>query len=620
MAPRKTPRKERGPGDYTALGRRGRRTGVELKDTGVRDENGMEPIPSFSSPAKSVFHPNGISHDVTDSADDSMDIVESTIPEPSELVRSTRNGRISLPPRATSPIKTHLNSSPRRSMPRSVGPMSSPSRNLNNGTPTRATSHPPPNRVNRQLDFSMDKPRMSIERSPAKASVPKLKQPNLASATGKSKNKRPFDLSMGDDFDDGDSDALNGESTTNGIIYDEDDAILPNGDDHATGESTLEPGMPREDYTEQQPQGSEPEESQMAEPEATAGAKEAKEPKRKPGRAPKAMMVDPNGSQMSLLMPAPATPRRGRPKKARTDIFRDEEVEQPAAPLPAPAQTSKGKGKKPTERDPNVQMKATKKASDKPSSVRARSASRSRFNPRSETPANDNGALLTRSGRHSIKPLASWRGERFVFGDRTTDSLPGIKEIVRVDEVVEERPKQKYRYKKNQSRAKSHLEEVEEEDEEKDDWERDTGIMHANVMDWDPSTGKFNEENTWEQEVAYSFEAIEMRDISGADFKFAKTLTLDFFGSGMVDLPPGGAKRVKNSRKMQMVFFVFYGRVEVSMGTPLKTFSIGKGGQWQVPRGNFYSITNRSPTKPARIFFAQGCEVLANTLDESAMS
>ena len=29
---------------------------------------------------------------------------------------------------------------------------------------------------------------------------------------------------------------------------------------------------------------------------------------------------------------------------------------------------------------------------------------------------------------------------------------------------------------------------------------------------------------------------------------------------------------------------------------------------------------NRSPTIPARIFFAQGCEVLANTMDESAMS
>lgn len=340
---------------------------------------------------------------------------------------------------------------------------------------------------------------MSIERSPAKASATKMKQPNLTSATSKGKNKRPFDLSIGDDIDEGDSDALNGANTTNGIMYDEDDNMMPNGDDHPIGESTLEHGVPEEDMTEQPPQDFELEESQIAESEATSGAKEAKEPKRKAGRAPKAVMVDPDESRMSLLMPAPATPRRGRPKKARTDVFRDEEGEQPAVPVPAPTQTSKGKGKKPTERDPNVQTKATKKASHKSSSVRARSASRSRFNPRSETPANDNGALLTRSGRHSIKPLASWRGERFVFGDRTADSLPGIKEIVRVDEVVEERPKQKYRYKKSQSRAKSQLEEVEEEDEEKDDWERDAGIMHANVMDWDPTTGKFNEDNTWEQ-------------------------------------------------------------------------------------------------------------------------
>lgn len=384
-------------------------------------------------------------------------------------------------------------------MPRSVGPMSSPSRNLNNGTPTRATSHPPPNRVNRQIDFSMDKPRMSIEKSPPKASLSKLKQPKVASATGKGKNKRPFDLSMGDDLDEGDSDALNGASTTNGILYDDEDVILSNENGQTIEEATLEQGMPVEDYSEQHPQGFEPEESQVAEPEATSGAKEAKEPKRKPGRAPKAVMVDPNESQMSLSMPAPATPRRGRPKKAKTDIFRDEEAEQPATTLPAPVQTNKGKGKKPTERDPNVQMKATRKGSDKPSAVRARSASRSRFNPRSETPANDNGALLTRSGRHSIKPLASWRGERFVFGDRTKDTLPGIKEIVRVDEVVEEFPKKKYHYKKTQPRAKSHLEEVEEEDEEKDDWERDAGIMYANVMDWDSTTGKFNEENTWEQ-------------------------------------------------------------------------------------------------------------------------
>ena len=438
--------------------------------------------------------------------------------------------------------------------------------------------------------------------------MPKLKQPNLASATGKGKNKRSFDLSMGDDLDDGDSDAFNGANTTNGIVYDENDGTLPDGDDNPIEEMTPDQGIAGEDHTDQQLQDLEPEESQIAEPEATSGAKEAPQAKRKPGRAPKAVMVDSNESQMSLSMPAPPTPRRGRPKKAKNDVFRDEQAEEPAAPLPAPGPSGKAKAKKPTERDPNIQMKPTKKASDKPSSIRARSASRSRFNPRSETPANDSGALLTRSGRHSIKPLASWRGERFVFGDRTKDSLAGIKEIVRVDEVIEERPKKKYRYQKSQSKPKSQLDEVEEDDEEKDDWERDGGILQADVMDWDPSTGKFNEETTWEQgstpcekrsrllsahancktEIAYSFEAIEMRDIAGAEFKFAKTLTLEFFGSGMVDLPPGGAKRVKNSRKMQMVFFVFYGRVEVSMGTPLKTFSIGKGGQWQVPRGKLF--------------------------------
>jgi centromere protein C len=90
----------------------------------------------------------------------------------------------------------------------------------------------------------------------------------------------------------------------------------------------------------------------------------------------------------------------------------------------------------------------------------------------------------------------------------------------------------------------------------------------------------------------------------------------------MVDLPAGAVKKPKNSRKMQMVFFVFSGRVQVNVND--NEFRIGKGGMWQVPRGmfvcsqtagrvltfagNFYSIVN-DYDKPARIFFAQGCEV-----------
>jgi centromere protein C len=94
------------------------------------------------------------------------------------------------------------------------------------------------------------------------------------------------------------------------------------------------------------------------------------------------------------------------------------------------------------------------------------------------------------------------------------------------------------------------------------------------------------------------------REVKGADFLYAKTLTLPFFHSGMVDLPSGGEKRVKNTRKNHMVFWVFYGRVMVDVAGV--KFSIGKGGMWQVPRGNFYSIAN-TYSKPARIFFAQGC-------------
>jgi centromere protein C len=79
-------------------------------------------------------------------------------------------------------------------------------------------------------------------------------------------------------------------------------------------------------------------------------------------------------------------------------------------------------------------------------------------------------------------------------------------------------------------------------------------------------------------------------------------MTLPFFGSGIVELPPEGFKRAKNSRKMQMVFFVHQGKVLVTVGPPAveqngrgvsgneaetNEFAISKGGVWVVPRGTF---------------------------------
>lgn len=543
-----------------------------------------------------------------------------TIPEPAQLVQSIRKGRISLPPRATSPIKTHLNSSPRRSMPRSVGPMSSPSRNLNNGIPTRATSHPPATKpVNRRLDFSPGKLRESVEKSPPRVPQPKLRKGKLASASikGKGKSKRVFDLTgAGDDIEESETEVLDETGTANDILPN-DASIMPNGDDQIMVDSMIDQESHGEEYTLGQPYDIPEEDSQLMGPPATSGAKE---PKRRRGRAPTSVTSDHDVPQMSVS--EPEQKRRGRPPGVKkTQVYQD-----PAVSLAAPSSPVRlgRRNPPPSLRDPNVRSKVSKGSKGKPPSRAPSAASTSRLIQRSETPANDSGAQITRYGRQSIKPLASWRGERTIMSDRTTASLPGIKNVVRVDEVIEPRPKQYRSYQRHPYWAKPHLADIEEkevEEEERTLWEIDPGIMVAQVMDWDPNTNKYDEANTRDegmaivnlpvhlvfvltlQDVAYSHEAIEMHDINGAEFKFAKTLTLDFFGSGMVHLPPGGFKRIKNSRKMQMVFFVFYGRVMVSIGTPPTKFSIGKGGQWQVPRGKNNCLLHPFQSPSLRRFF-----------------
>lgn len=93
------------------------------------------------------------------------------------------------------------------------------------------------------------------------------------------------------------------------------------------------------------------------------------------------------------------------------------------------------------------------------------------------------------------------------------------------------------------------------------------------------------------------------RDVAGSAFQYAKIMTLPFFGSGIVELPPDGFKRAKNSRKMQMVFFVHQGKVLVTVGPPAlenggagndaetNEFAISKGGVWVVPRGMFPNLS-----------------------------
>jgi len=55
-----------------------RKTGITLKDTGVRDEHGLELIDGlFSSPEKSSRRPNGITNNTTISSEEDMELGDS---------------------------------------------------------------------------------------------------------------------------------------------------------------------------------------------------------------------------------------------------------------------------------------------------------------------------------------------------------------------------------------------------------------------------------------------------------------------------------------------------------------------------------------------------------------
>jgi len=506
-----------------------------------------------------------------------------TIPEPTELLRpGGRTSNIKFPlPHARSPMKTHTGSSPRRS----VGPLS-PSKRHEADTPTRAVSHPPPSSLaKRKFDDSINEPtpRSSTLKRPKKTPPSTRSTRNSFNVEDQSEPEETTGLT-------------NGDITNNGYIDEE--TPLPGIEDDSM---QIDQNQEHEDEPVEEGAAAKPGalgEEPSTIPETTQPEKPAP---RKRGRP--SLNANAEDSQLSLSAAKP----RGRPPKVHQD-----------APTEEPTNTNKPKGRPkrtalplqpvPADRGPNAKISSRRnsitKAASRSGSVRP--GARSLLIQRSETPAEGSGALVTRSGRHSIKPLASWRGERAVFDCGIIEdnglTLGGIREIIRTDEIIEPRPK-----RPAGKRRKAKLEDVEEDDEDMEDWERDTGVMTASIMAWDSVEGHFIEDQVDTQgsffissgvpcllsclipkikpDIAYAASAIEMRDISGAEFRFAKTLTLPFFGSGIVDLPPGGSKRSKNSRKMQMVFFVFYGRVTVEIGTPVARFGIGKGGQWQVPRG-----------------------------------
>ncbi len=373
---------------------------------------------------------------------------------------------------------------------------------MNADTPTRAASHPP----NRKLLFGSNDLHPSVEKSPQKGG---LKRINLGS--GKKGKKRPFDLSLEDDEEDEVASIVNGAETTNGNTYN-DTALLGNEDEliQMTQAEDEEEAIDDDPFQQEQ----EEEQVQVQDQSPSMEPEPAPEPvantKKRRGRPSKAEKLNLDESQISVAPEKPARRKGGPPKKAKTEVFQDEEVHgQPessrAIEQTTPIKKSKASKPVPSLRGPNTKIKAAPRTKEKKPSVKpmpppphrdGRPQPRSLQILRSETPADDEGARTTRFGRHSVKPLAFWRGEKFVYGEGHLEgkelTLPAIKEVIRTNEVIVPRPKRQA-YRRPQQRR--HLEDLaEEEDDDREPWETETGIVRAQVMQWDPMTGRGDEE------------------------------------------------------------------------------------------------------------------------------
>jgi centromere protein C len=500
--------------------------------------------------------------------------VVGTIPEPTEVLTERRRTLMKHPiPRAKSPIKTFLDSPARRNP--SLGPVSSPIRG--SIVAPRAISQSAS--VIRKLDFSNASINgESVHGSSQKraGTAPLSRSAKLANGPLLAPSKRSPES---------DSEEEVGQSIQDDVAvqYDDSFQVVNGGDD--------------DEHDVQDPE-SEPETQPVKKGKGKAKEVEAPKPVAKRGR-PKRASIQPveeeeeeesrpaKRTRKSLDGPQPVITKAAKGRKAEVTEPPPKKASKSAAPS-----KPKVKGRKPA---------LASISEDSPVAVRGPPMPKSRGLAilRRETPADGAGFKQTRSGRISIKPVDWWRGERIEYSDDEQDDLGGrymlkhIKGVVRAEDI--EKPK-RHRSKSKApqpKRRRVQSEAADDEDEEAEEWEAEPGRVVAGVRVWDPLDPIGTEAEEIEQEVALSSAAIITRDMPQASFRFAKTVTMPFFGSGMVDLPPGSEKKQKNSRKFQIVFFVFYGRVRVSINETF--FSIGRGGMFQVPRGNCSLFCNTNP-------------------------
>ncbi|KAG6168178.1 hypothetical protein E4U11_005968 [Claviceps purpurea] len=635
----KRPRAE--PQAFHQLGVRGRKTGVVLQDRGERDEHGMQPLDSIFSPQEAK-PTNREDESSDDAGSGEMEIASSDGPGPQTLLKNRHS--IPLPlPKSRSPVKTHMNSPARRS--RHLENLSSPSRS--GLTDDRDVT------VTRKLDFGKpsaksasigEKDVSRVSRSPRPSLQKMREEQREAEAEDDDAQSLPIDPTVSDLVHEG-MDMFDGMRSDNFTGTGFDSPAAGNARPPAAGKIDYSP----QDVTQKSPayppsltnspalpplKESRPvlstHETTRRRPswEATRAEQSVSEDEEQPSRESKRQRIDmpppprPAATSASAsTRGAPAAPRPAPRPQAREvpNVGFKTEAKPQAKTEPTVVKRGRGRPRKSEQRPPPRKRRDEDQEDEGEGDESFMEIQRGPPMPRSRglVSFRNNGASTAGqlpAGRpSSLTRGRDWWGDNKVLRDHELDL--GLEPEVNAKNIVrlppDALPSARAPHSRTRAKAKQIIHDAVEEDEERETWETEVGEIVGDIVLWEPQHELYppadeDEVRVTQDRLAIAADAIEVRDIPDASFRFAKTLTLPFMGAGVVDLPPDSMKRPKNSRKMHMVFFLHYGKVQVVINGA--QFRISAGGTWFVPRGNYYSIINDYDV-PARIFFAQASEV-----------
>jgi centromere protein C len=491
------------------------------------------------------------------------------------------------PPVARSPMKTGLTGSPRRT----PGARSSPALQSDQPSPSPSSGR---QRNSKSMEIARESARS--DRRPLND-----RRPNTAPITNglRSKGKEKelaFESEAAVDFSDNENNLVNGDENLG-----EHSGTLDDLTEHFTVDGS---GNRYDDFADYATHTDDIEPHDVSEEESPSFLASGTRKLRQSDSAG----VDVDGNRSSKKATDDAQKdgskrkRPGRPPKAPGNVHEDS-VEQ--RPSKKPRSLGKDPGSSVMPLDPELE-KVVENYTNRTGPLKGRSL----YILKRETPS-DERATHTRSGRVSVRPLAYWRNERCVYGDAEAEvgqrfPLSTIKEIIRTEELQPEKRrmgKHKSSIKRSRSRKSKDDESEDGNDDENnaDAWETEGGVLHGYIRKWNPEIQAVTDEEevlgtfspsifyfaslTGELvDIAYAPSGIETRDVKNSTFRFAKLLSSPFIGSGIVEIPPGGVKKPKNSKRMHMVFYVCHGRVQVDISGV--QFSAGKGCVFQVPRGS----------------------------------